>query len=1536
MQYKQSAETAWIDRVTNYNGTSVELTGLESNTAYQVQVQSICDDDVLSGWKSTSFETPCASEETFPYHEDFNDLTSNGEIPGCWNNDEGTTTNANHKWCYNSSFGTGHEGKCVSFDSYSNPSGNTNFLKTKTMNFPTGKIMQLSFWYKNPAGGDFSVYISTDGGLTYNTSLATGLNGQADWKAMEITLANYVGSQNMVIVFKGTSNYGSSSANNRLYLDDVVIEEAPTCPKQSALTATTVTSSSVTLDWTAGTNDQDHWDVFITSDPSISPNANTTPTVVNTTQKPYTHSGLNDGTTYFAYVRARCSDTDQSTWSDVCRFTTPQTSVTIDGNHPYSTDFESGCDWMFINGDYANQWCYGTAANNTENGSKAIYISNDKGVTNAYSAVKSVEYATKYFTFAEGVYSFSFDWRAKGNQYYDFIRVALVPASYELVSTENAPFDATSVPTGWIALDGGSKLNNSTTWQTVVADEIAVPAGDYRMVFGWRNFTYNVEGNQPPAAIDNVSISLLSCARPSNLNASNITGRTATLTWTENGTATNWVLEYGTASDFSDATSVDVSDTPSKSLTGLASETKYYARVKATCSSTEESFWSDVKEFTTLATCPKPSLTYVSYSATAYTGTVQWTGNTADAFEVAYRPTNDFDPSDYTLNDVTRITLENVSEYNYTLENLSPETKYYIYLQADCGTEDGKSAWSNRVLFTTSATCVAPSSLTKDAATANTVTLHWTKGTEDQDTWQLRYKKTSDSEYTYLLIDNQSEPSYTLTDLEPVTDYYVNVRAWCSETDQSKWCFANQTYDLTVTTECAAVKLPYACDFEGAVETAGNYASYPVPKCWNRIELQYGSYSPYTYYPYVFSNSSDAHGGTKSLRMYKTPNSANETIILPEIDEAYAMSDLQIRFWAKAGSSNNTLMVGIMENDNFVQVGVAEGISTTYSEFTISLADYTGDGRNIAIKCGASTGYSYLYFNIDDVLIEEVPSCLIPTALTVTATDVNSASFTWAAGKDETEWNFQYKKTSETDWSESIHVTSLPTNEDPFVLTGLQRGKEYEARIQAYCDAEDQSEWSTMPVSFTTECGIWPIDEANALFEDFSESTFPPSCWNWIRIDNYYGWQLSTNVYNPIDPSGTAYSYWPTGDTYLILPQMHIDGNAKLDFDMAFSSSGSGEESSVVLSTTGYAALDFTNTLWTATEFPTTKTNVSLDLSAYNGQDVYIAFKFAGNGTSGRMWYIDNVQVYVGEIFTKEIIGYGEDTGHWYLIASPVDDDDPAEVEGMIANTEDNFDLYRFDQTEELEWRNYKAISFSLESGKGYLYANSEDVTLRFIGTPYNGNGTVSLVKDQDAYFSGWNLVGNPFNDTAYIDRPFYRMNDIGTEINSVSETGGIGSMEGVFVIAETDGEVLTFSTAPQAPQKGAVTLNISQGRGVIDRAIVRFGEGRTLPKFQLNQNSTKVYIPMDHQDYAVVRSEGIGEMPMSFKASENGTYTLSVDVQDVQFQYLYLIDNKTGEKVDLLHQPSYSFNANTSDFTSRFKLMYMTQSDDNNDRKKL
>jgi hypothetical protein len=302
------------------------------------------------------------------------------------------------------------------------------------------------------------------------------------------------------------------------------------------------------------------------------------------------------------------------------------------------------------------------------------------------------------------------------------------------------------------------------------------------------------------------------------------------------------------------------------------------------------------------------------------------------------------------------------------------------------------------------------------------------------------------------------------------------------------------------------------------------------------------------------------------------------------------------------------------------------------------------------------------------------------------------------------------------------------------------------------------------------------------------------------------------------------------------------------------------------------------------------------------------------------------------QTFTLEIEGYAEDSiGHYYLIASPIGEVDPENVTNMLSNS---YDLYYFDQSPELEWINYYGDdgNYNLVSGKGYLYANSEDVTLTFTGFPYSGDGEVTLTYDANAHFAGWNLVGNPFAQEAFPDRDFYVMNTEGNEIQA-AERNYVEPMEGIFVVAEEDGETMTFST--EVPEKGAaLVMNVTSNRGTaIDRAIVRFGEKSTLPKFMLNARNTKLCIPQDDKDYAVVSADSdMGEMPVNFKAAKNGIYTLSFSKEKVSFSYLHLIDNLTGVDVDLLENPNYTFNAQTTDYATRFKLVFATgnATDDN------
>lgn len=297
------------------------------------------------------------------------------------------------------------------------------------------------------------------------------------------------------------------------------------------------------------------------------------------------------------------------------------------------------------------------------------------------------------------------------------------------------------------------------------------------------------------------------------------------------------------------------------------------------------------------------------------------------------------------------------------------------------------------------------------------------------------------------------------------------------------------------------------------------------------------------------------------------------------------------------------------------------------------------------------------------------------------------------------------------------------------------------------------------------------------------------------------------------------------------------------------------------------------------------------------------------------------------ESYNLSINGYTTQSNGWYLIAPPVLSVTPS-VDNHILTPD--YDLYAFDQSEANEWRNYKQNTFNLVSGHGYLYANSNNtVTLTFEGIPYVGDGQVSLAYDGGAELPGYNLIGNPYNTSATVNKEFYRMNDDhnGIIVDPVPANGTVAAMEGIFVVATEAGQSVTFTPASQnapAPSNQLV-MNLSYNtRGsAIDRAIVRFGEGNQLPKFQLFENSTKVYIPQGGKDYAIVRSEAQGELPINFKAEKNGSYTLSFEAENVEMNYLHLIDNLTGADIDLLQTPSYTFNGKTTDYASRFRLVF-------------
>ena len=334
------------------------------------------------------------------------------------------------------------------------------------------------------------------------------------------------------------------------------------------------------------------------------------------------------------------------------------------------------------------------------------------------------------------------------------------------------------------------------------------------------------------------------------------------------------------------------------------------------------------------------------------------------------------------------------------------------------------------------------------------------------------------------------------------------------------------------------------------------------------------------------------------------------------------------------------------------------------------------------------------------------------------------------------------------------------------------------------------------------------------------------------------------------------------------------------------------------------------------------------------------AIEFDGNGASltiedGGALKHDNTGVVA--TVKKHIDPYTEgEKDQWNLMAVPcVDEVYFYDVNNIYS---EDYDLYYFDQSYGgAEWRNqenYMTSWYYLTPMKGYLYANSGEVTLEFNGElfPSNADQSVPLDYVEDKTLTGWNLIGNPFVCQAYLanDMAYYRMNSTGTALESALAGTAINPAEGVFVRATDSNQTAVFTTTAVQGSKSRLDIRLSHNQGLAaDNAIIGFGEGSTLLKVMLNSDASKIYFTEDQMDYSIIRGGKVGEKMLNFKPAEDGTYTLSFGFEEVEMTYFHLIDNKTGIEVDLLQTPIYTFEAHKTDYACRFKLVFAINGED-------
>ncbi|MEE0888742.1 MAG: fibronectin type III domain-containing protein [Bacteroidales bacterium] len=561
---------------------SVVIEDLLASSNYSVRVKVLCSSTEVSDYSHIhTFNTPCGTITQFPIREGFEQefVLEQGHIgddysPKCWE----VVNGASSYYGFERSGDCSSEGNNSLNFSGSATSGTYNdWLITPPIEFNgnqrmTFKIRKSS---SNSTLPHFKIYYydANEEDITSlgDTSLFQVLDtvycthNTLDFKKMEVDLSSIVGEARVAIVV----NERTSS----FYLDELTIENSPSCPDVYGVVAKALSSTSMSVDfdanhqmgWTIAYGQADSIQNFnpqLASQFSVNPN-DSLPVIINNLT-----SGI-----YYVAVKSNCEDGAYSEIETV--------EIPFAQNLPYTQNFDSLNinGWDFVSNS-VNSWIIGSEVNEiTNQPGNALYISNGNGY-NYTLTTATTAYASLNVAFGEyPAFNLSFDWKAAGQGMVDYAKVYILPWDYELT---------TSLPNDSYSLTG--RLNQQTQWQTENIElDHQYANGIYKIVFAWKNNSSG--GTNPPIAIDNISIVPLTCGGVEGLTLDNAEG---TLTTTSIAVSFNdyntenvqYQIEYKTPSE-TEWTIVATTDTNYYLINNLNYQTDYQVRVAVVCSNGE-------------------------------------------------------------------------------------------------------------------------------------------------------------------------------------------------------------------------------------------------------------------------------------------------------------------------------------------------------------------------------------------------------------------------------------------------------------------------------------------------------------------------------------------------------------------------------------------------------------------------------------------------------------------------------------------------------------------------------------------------------------------------------------------------------------------------------------------------------------------------------------------------------------------------------------------------------------------------------------
>lgn len=1116
------------------------------------------------------------------------------------------------------------------------------------------------------------------------TALETNLCEMSEWTTKTYTLDHtHAGLQRLYFYW---NNGGHTVANPPTAIDNISIVGTPCAHVPTALTAQ-VMDTLANLSWTLANSSADSYTVaYKFQNDSVY-------TYLTVPDEHVTVGNLTPLTTYVWKVRANCTATDHSFWSAESSFQTSENTARL----PYICDFEDTVEnnqWTFVNGTYTNIWYIGNATNN--GGSNSLYVSNDNGATNAYSVNSNSHvwaYRDFYFTTGHPEYHITFDVRSFGEVFsnlpYDRLNVYLGPPVTPPAYQSNSYFNI--APQGSTQL-GGDYVNDSI-WNTVTFTVDSTHAGIQRLFFLWKN-DY-VEGTNPPGAVDNIQISTSSCPIPMQLATVNILDDAATLTWHSDADTFIVAFKALTDSAFTEVLTTETSYQmtnlePSSFYTwkvkSLCSdgETSFWSNQETYQTHSilgripyahgfedaeENSHWTSLTY--TNSTWPTGwfigHAAYQSGDSALYISNDNGVSNACFTTNIyrcwAFRDFY-FDPSysgyeisfDYRVQGNADFAWMKVfigppvtpvdyagpggsisyavptgavqigndfygqpswSHFTFTADTTFQGVKrlYFLWTNTEYNVSNPPAAVDN--VSIQGCLCGVPTHITVDSVTAHTITIHFTPSSPLDSVWEAALVPTGSAINPSQLI-TLTDTIFTFQNLINDYSYDLYIRALCNNGEYSYW-----SQPISQRTDCGYISsFPYSDNFD-------TYETASFPRCWQRLSTTSSNY------PYIDLYTPGHYDHTYSTPgMMVFPSGYNSFAILPEIDPATPINELQISFQYKTYDPAAMLIVGVMDDpEDATTFTPVDTMQLEYhqvehwAEKKVHLHNYTGNGHYIALR-----GYGYL----DNVLLEH-STCPLPHDISVTNITDQSADIDWISESEVTSWQVAVKL-HEAPMSQAM-ITTVTSK--PYHINNLEFGKWYDVYVKANCDNGETSGWS-VPVAFTTTCATIThlpyVEDFENYFQPWYYNEFArPRCWSfpytsWAYPDIFFPENASIQVTHYY--VGDSHSLWlrtdNAGDMLMaVMPRLDVElHDVRASFQMLAESGNSGRlEVGVLNSTADENSFELVRTI-EAGEITGSWTDevVDFDLTNISGTGNHIAFRYYPQNYNWFMW-MDNIVI---------------------------------------------------------------------------------------------------------------------------------------------------------------------------------------------------------------------------------------------------------------------------------------------------------------------